>query len=158
MPPRTIQESHRPRVSNRTMRCHSTSGQQSGLFVSENCWRRHHTQMEPQAKKRRTPNKTTRRSRVHAQSVGLNAGRKIFRHRVEGKTFLLTFPYIGLLQANSCVRQLRVFCFHGSSPRTPQHGSLPQSSRSLWKQKPSLLGAPEKWGRKRRHFHVLLIC
>jgi hypothetical protein len=22
----------------------------------------------------------------------------------------------------------------------------------------SLLGAPEKWGRKRRHFHVLLIC
>jgi hypothetical protein len=27
----------------------------------------------------------------------------------------LTFPYIGLLRDNSCARQLRVFCFSGSS-------------------------------------------
>jgi len=31
--------------------------------------------------------------------------------------FLLTFPYIGLLRANSCARQLRGFCFPGSSRR-----------------------------------------
>jgi len=35
MPLRTIQESHRPRVSDRTMRCHSLSGSPSGLYVSE---------------------------------------------------------------------------------------------------------------------------
>ena len=32
--------------------------------------------------------------------------------------FLLTFPYIGLLRANSCARQLRGFCFPGSSRTT----------------------------------------
>src|SRR5258708_26361146 len=42
--------------------------------------------------------KTTRRSRVHAQSVWLNAERKICRHRAEGEIFLLTFPYIGRLR------------------------------------------------------------
>ena len=45
-----------------------------------------------------------------------------------------------LLQANSCVLQLRGFCFPGSA-LTPL-GSLPKSSRSLWKQKPLLPGAP----------------
>jgi hypothetical protein len=34
-------------------------------------------------------------------------------------------------------------------PRNP--GSLPECSRSLWEQKPSLLCAPRKWGRKRRN-------
>ena len=35
---------------------------------------------------------------VGARSIsGLNAERKIFRHRAEGEMFLLTFPYIGLL-------------------------------------------------------------
>src|SRR5215471_18705178 len=33
MPPRTIEESHRPRVSDRTMHCHSYSGQSSGLLL-----------------------------------------------------------------------------------------------------------------------------
>src|SRR5258708_6788542 len=61
--------------------------------------------MEPQGRKNISPlpatkrigrqRKTTRRSRVHAQSVGLNAERKICRHRAEGEIFLLTFPYIG---------------------------------------------------------------
>jgi hypothetical protein len=35
MPSRTIEESHRPRVSNRTMRCHSSSGQPSGLLFQK---------------------------------------------------------------------------------------------------------------------------
>ena len=53
-----------------------------------------------------------------------------------------------LLQANSCVRQLRGFCFPGSA-LTPPLGSLPECSRSLWKQQPSLFGAPGKWGKKK---------
>jgi len=35
MPPRTIEESHRPRASNRTMHCHSSSGQPSGLLFQK---------------------------------------------------------------------------------------------------------------------------
>jgi hypothetical protein len=60
-----------------------------------------------------------------------------------------------LLQANSCVLQLRAFCFPGSAlnPMGPSH----KCSRSLWKQKPLASVCPRKWGRKRRHFHVLLI-
>src|SRR3974377_1006688 len=40
--------------------------------------------------------KTTLESRVHVQTLGLNA-EKIFRHRAEGEIFLLTFPFIGPL-------------------------------------------------------------
>ncbi len=35
MPPWTIEESHRPRFSNRTMHCHSSSGQSSGLLFQK---------------------------------------------------------------------------------------------------------------------------
>jgi hypothetical protein len=35
MPSRTIEESHRPRVSDRTMHCHSRSGQSSGLLFQK---------------------------------------------------------------------------------------------------------------------------
>ena len=35
MPSRTIKESHRPRVSDRTMHCHSSSGQSSGLLFQK---------------------------------------------------------------------------------------------------------------------------
>jgi hypothetical protein len=66
-----------------------------------------------------------------------------------------------LLRANSCARQLRVFCFPGSSQRWFKSQflvSLPKSSRSLWEQYPLASVCPRKWGRKRRHFHVLLIC
>jgi len=35
MPSRTIEESHRPRVSDRTMHCHSSSGQLSGLLFQK---------------------------------------------------------------------------------------------------------------------------
>ena len=52
-----------------------------------------------------------------------------------------------LLRANSCVRQLRSFCFPGSSLK--DSGSLPECSRSLWKQKPSLLACPRKMGQEK---------
>ena len=35
MPSRIIEESHRPRVSDRTMHCHSSSGQSSGLLFQK---------------------------------------------------------------------------------------------------------------------------
>jgi len=65
-------------------------------------------------------------------------------------------PPWALLLANSCARQRRGFCFPGSSQEN--FGSLPECSRSLWEQRPSLLGAPRKWGRKRRKNHVLPRC
>src|SRR5260370_2798216 len=122
--------------------------------------------METQGRRRVSPppatkrtgrlRKTTRRSWVHAQSVRLNAERKISRHRAEGEMFLLTFPYIGLLRANSCARQLRGFCFPGSS-RTTQVPPIKH---------PLALGAAasrfwvpqENGASKRREFHVLPIC
>src|ERR1700732_3728342 len=52
------------------------------------------------SKKLRRLSKTTR-SRVHVQTVGLNAETKTCRHRADGEECLLTFPFIGLL------RQLR---------------------------------------------------
>ena len=58
------------------------------------------------------------------------------------------------LRANSCARQLRGFCFPGSSQTSlgPSHKAAARfGSRSL-----SLLGAPRKWGRKRRNNHVYL--
>ena len=48
--------------------------------------------------KLRRPSKTTRRSRVHVQTVGLNAETKKCRHRADGEECLLTFPFIGLLR------------------------------------------------------------
>ena len=106
MPSRTIEQSHRPRVSNRTMCCHSSSEQLSGLVVFyENDWRRHDQEMEAQTSRNRgtrTRNrisglgKTTRGGRVHVQTVGLNAETKMERHRAAGEIFLLTFLFIGL--------------------------------------------------------------
>src|SRR3974377_1206928 len=46
--------------------------------------------------------KTTLESRVHVQTLGLNA-EKIFRHRAEGEIFLLTFPFIGPLHPRGCL-------------------------------------------------------
>jgi hypothetical protein len=40
-------------------------------------------------------------SRVHVQTVGLNAETKTCRHRAEGEIFLLTFPFIGHLRQSS---------------------------------------------------------
>jgi hypothetical protein len=110
MPSRTIQESHRPRVSDRTMRCHSLIEWITVRLVRfRKRMRRHDWEMEPQGrgsvsplyKRRRNRTlrlrKTTRESRVHVQTVGLNA-EKIFRHRAEGEILLLTFLFIGLVR------------------------------------------------------------
>src|SRR5258708_38305799 len=53
-----------------------------------------------------------------------------------------------LLRANSCVWQLLVFCFPGSSPYPlgPSH----KADARLGSSSPSLLCAPRKRGRKRR--------
>src|SRR5258707_1118177 len=62
-----------------------------------------------------------------------------------------------LLQANSCVLQLRGFCFPGSALNTI---GFPPIKQPLALEAAALaFGVPrKKWGRKRRHFHVLLIC
>jgi len=109
------------------MRCHSSvdnrqawSFQKTNGVVTTVKWNHKGGNISPLPATKRIgrPRKNTRRSWVHAQSVGLNAERKICRHRAEGEIFLLTFPYIGLLQANSCVLQLRAFCFPGSIPHS----------------------------------------
>src|SRR5260370_16649981 len=88
MPSRTIQESHRPRVSNRTMRCHSSSGQPSGLLFQKTTgavttakW--NHREEEAYLRFARGDEnralglrKTSLRLRVHVQTVGLNAETK----------------------------------------------------------------------------------
>ena len=59
-----------------------------------------------------------------------------------------------LLRANSCVRQLRVFCFPGSSlnPMGPSHKAAARfGSRSH-----SLLCAPRKWGKKKEKIQLCL--
>src|SRR5580700_8144864 len=65
--------------------------------------------MEPQAGRTLSPihttkrsngflKKTTRRSRVHVQTIGLNAETKKLRHRADAALCLLTFPFIGLVR------------------------------------------------------------
>jgi hypothetical protein len=86
MPSRTIEESHRPRVSDRTMHCHSSSGQSSGLLfrktmgaVTTAKWNHRNEELilrfahgdEPRPQDLR---KTT--LGVDVQTVGLNAEKK----------------------------------------------------------------------------------
>ena len=52
----------------------------------------------PERNKRLGLSKTTLESRVHVQTVGLNAETKKGRHRAEGEICLLTFPFIGLVR------------------------------------------------------------
>src|SRR5580704_18381746 len=52
----------------------------------------------PERNKRLGLRKTTLESRVHVQTVGLNAETTTSRHRAKGELFLLTFPLIGLLR------------------------------------------------------------
>jgi hypothetical protein len=88
-----------------------------------NEWRRRNKGMEPQGRgnvlalrarernKRLGLRKTTLESRVHVQTVGLNAETKKCRHRAEEETFLLTFPLTGLLrlprQSRLCSRSCK---------------------------------------------------
>ena len=76
--------------------------------------------MEPQGRESGAPVRTRRRSgtlglrkttlesRVHVQTVGLNA-KKIISALSQGKTFLLTFPFIGSLRAASGLRQSNLY-------------------------------------------------
>jgi len=110
MPSRTIKEGHRPRVSDRTMHCHSWSGQSSGLLFQKTMgavttakWNHRGRTIASPSRTRRPSKtlcleKTTRRVRVHVQTVGLNAETKKERHRADGEMFLLTFPFIGLVR------------------------------------------------------------
>ena len=80
------------------------------LAVSENEWRRHNKDMEPQGrgnvpalrtrkrKKRLGLSKSTLESRVHVKTVGLNAKTKKDRYQPEGEICLLTFLFIGLVR------------------------------------------------------------
>ena len=110
MPLWIIQQSHRPRVSDRIMRCHSLiewTTVRLVRFRSE--WRRHKKGMDPQGRESPVPLQARRRSgtlglrkialesRVHVQTVGLNA-KKTISALGEGEIFLLTFPFIGPLR------------------------------------------------------------
>ena len=103
MPSRTIEESHRPRVSDRTMHCHSSSGQSSGLLfqktmgaVTKAKWNHRRTidALFHTGKQSKTLclEKTALRVRNYFQTVGLNAEIKKDRHRAAGEIFVLTFP------------------------------------------------------------------
>ena len=111
MPPRITKESHRPRVSDRTMSYRLSERITVTLvLVSRNAWRRHHSKMEPQLGGTVSPfrvtkpsndflRKTTRRSRVPVQTMGLNAETKKCRHRADGKFCLLRFPFESICPA-----------------------------------------------------------
>jgi len=82
--------------------------------VSENDWRRHNSEMEPQeeelilrftAETNQTLRlgKTTLRVRVHVQTVGLNAEAKTAGIEPRGD-FSLDIPYIGLFRNYLIVR------------------------------------------------------
>src|SRR6267378_1079111 len=93
---------------------HNVDNCQACCFRNE--WPRHNSEMEPQGRRRISPFRVTKRttklrrlskttrSRVHVQTVGLNAETKKCRHRADGEECLLTFPFIGLV---------RVRCFTG---------------------------------------------
>ncbi len=53
-----------------------------------------------------------------------------------------------LLRANSCLLQLRVFCFPGSSP-LPYWVPSDKAAARFGSSSHSLLGAPRKWGKKK---------
>src|SRR5712664_784090 len=63
--------------------------------------------------------KTTLRSRVHVQTVGLNAATKKDRHRAGREVCLLTFLFIGLFR-------LRLIGMYGPPPRRKRNLKTPQ--------------------------------
>jgi hypothetical protein len=78
------------------------------LQVSENEWRRHNKEMEPQGRGSVSPLYTRRRNRTldlrkttlkeseHVKNNWAECRKKQFRHRADGDVFLLTFLFIGL--------------------------------------------------------------
>src|SRR5258708_4829651 len=63
----------------------------------------------------------TTRSRVHVQTVGLNAETKKCRHRADGEECLLTFPFIGLFRMRAC---------HSSGYRSSRSRRVPGPNNS----------------------------
>jgi len=110
MPSRTIKESHRPRVSDRTMHCLLFEWTIVRLVVSENDGAVTNSEMEPHGRTIASPSRTRRQSKTlclekttlrvrnYVQTVGLNAETKKCRHRADGEECLLTFPFIGLFR------------------------------------------------------------
>ena len=99
MPSRTIEESHRPRVSDRTMHCHSRSGQSSGLLFQKR-WCRHNSQMEPPEGRTASPLRTQRQRPYRLRKTTLSLGWAECRKKIgiepTRRCFLLTFLFIGL--------------------------------------------------------------
>src|SRR4029450_5112325 len=108
MPARTVEESPRPRVSDRTMHCHSSSGQPSSLWFQKTMgavttakWNHRNEEWilrfargdEPRPQDLR---KTT--LGVDVQTVGLNTEKKRAASSRRAGCFLLTFPLIGLFR------------------------------------------------------------
>src|SRR5215469_16144467 len=102
MPPRTTEESHRPQVSDRTMRCHSwwTTVR---LVVSDNEWRRYTTEMESQRRAVSARTAGSRKTTLEIMRGGANSWAGCRPNRIgiqpAGKIFLLTFPFIGHIHA-----------------------------------------------------------
>jgi hypothetical protein len=100
MPSRTIEQSHGPRVSDRTVLPIIAWTTVRLVMFQKNDGRRHNSEMEPQGRGSLPPlytrrqnralslSKTTHEARVHVQTVGLNAETKKNRHRAERETFL----------------------------------------------------------------------
>src|ERR1700757_4838058 len=107
MPSRTIEESHRPRVSDRTMHCHSCSGQSSGLLFQKPL-APSHREMEPQDTTIDSPPRTRRPIEAlgpeedHSRSGRSNGWAECREKKIgiepKGSTFLLTFLFIGLVR------------------------------------------------------------
>jgi hypothetical protein len=116
MPSRTIEQSHRPRVSDRTMHCHSSSGQSSGLLFQKNDWRRHNSEMEPPQGRIDSPlyMRNLRPGEDHSRS-GRSIGWAECREKkigIEptGSCFLLTFPLIGPFRLMRVTWSCRELC------------------------------------------------
>src|SRR5215469_6169316 len=108
MPPRTTEESHRPQVSDRTMRCHSwwTTVR---LVVSDNEWRRYTTEMESQRRAVSARTAGSRKTTLGIMRGGANSWAECRPNRIgvelRGKIFLLTFPFIGHVYTSSSNRR-----------------------------------------------------
>ena len=99
MPPRTIEESHRPQVSDRTMRCHSFSGQQSGLLSQKTIGAVTRTEMESQRRAVLVRTAGAAKTTLATMRGGANSWAECRPNRIgiefSGEIFLLTFPFIG---------------------------------------------------------------
>ena len=99
---RTIEESHRPQVSDRTMRCHSFSGQQSGLLSQKTIGAVTRTEMESQRRAVLVRTAGAAKTTLATMRGGANSWAECRPNSIgiefSGEIFLLTFPFIGLVR------------------------------------------------------------